>query len=96
MNTNFNKKEINKIMLEFLIGSVAYGLSMILLSLPTLVQFLSSKGMFNSETAFNTFALLFSFATILKPISIIIFIKFLYDFIKNVLIAIFIYINKNM
>ncbi len=96
MNQNFKPKEINKIMLEFLISGGAYALSMLLLSLPTLVQFLSSKGMFNNEASFNTFAYLFIFANILKPVAIIIFIKFLYDFIKNILIAISIYINKNI
>lgn len=96
MNQNFKPREINKIMLEFLVSSGLYALSILILSMPALVQFLSAKGMFNNEAAFNTFSYLFIFANILKPIAIIVFIKFLYDFIKKILIAISIYTNKNM
>lgn len=96
MNQSFKPKEINKIMLEFLVSSVAYGLSVILSSLPTIMPFISSKIMLNTEASVNTFAYLFMFASILKPIALIVFIKFLYDFIKNILIAISLYINKNI
>lgn len=91
MNQNFKPKEINKIMLEFLISSVIYGLSL----LPTIMQFISPESIINAEGSFSAFAYIFLAGTILKPIAAIVFIKFLYDFIKNILIAISIYINKN-
>lgn len=96
MNQNFKPKEISKIMLEFLVSSVAYGLSFILSLLPTIIPFISSKSMVDVEASVNIFAYIFMVASILKPIAIIVFIKFLYDFIKNILIAISLYINKNI
>lgn len=96
MNPNFKPKQLNKIMRELIISGIAYVLSILLTSLPTFLQFFTASGMFNNEASFNIFPVLFILGSILKPIAIIVFIKFLYDALYNLLIAIDIYINKNI
>lgn len=96
MNSNFKPKKLNKVMWELIVSGIAYVLSVLLTSLPTFLQFFNISGMFNNEASFSTFSVFFILGSILKPIATIVFIKFLYDALYNLLIAIDIYINKNI
>ncbi len=95
MNLKFEQKKPEQIMKGIVASGIVYVISLVLNMVVPFVTICASNGMIQGETAFRIMSLLSVIPNILKPIAVIIFIKFVCDALYKLLKALDIYIEKN-